>query len=201
MKAAVNLSKDISRIVITSLKNTAGITLRQNTTASSKNGLIEVTQIINTVCTLTCSRYTTSDSNLIELSCCARTLIKDTVTFVCASLDTSCRRDCNRSPARTSIIGINAVSSTARRFTRCCDAQGASALVCRKNAILTARRGGRVNRERGASRLYRYAKMPSRSTRRRTRCCDAQGAGAVVSRINAILPPVVVAALIVRDVP
>ena len=152
MKAAVNLSKDISRIVITSLKNTAGIIpLRQNATASSKNGLIEVTRIINTVCTLTCSRYTTSDSNLIELSCCARTLIKDTVTFVCASLDTSCRRDCNRSPARTSIIGINAVSSTARRFTRCCDAQGASALVCRINAISTARRGGRDNREVSAS--------------------------------------------------
>ena len=90
----------------------------------------------NTVCTLTCSRYTTSDSNLIELSCCARTLIKDTVTFVCASLDTSCRRDCNRSTARTSIIGINAVSSTARRFTRCCDAQGAGAVFCAKMPFL-----------------------------------------------------------------
>ena len=37
------------------------------------------------------------------------------------------------------------------------------------------------------------------STRRRTRCCDAQGASAVVFRKNAILPPVVVAALIVRE--
>ncbi len=42
--------------------------------------------------------------------------------------------------------------------------------------------------------------MPSLlSARCRTRCCDAQGAGAVVFRINAILPPVVVAALIVRE--
>ena len=44
VKAAVNLLKDISRIVITSLKNTAGITLRQNTTASCEC-LIEVTQL------------------------------------------------------------------------------------------------------------------------------------------------------------
>ena len=32
--------------------------------------------------------------------------------------------------------------------TRCCDAQGASAVVSRINAISAARRGGRVNRER-----------------------------------------------------
>ena len=34
--------------------------------------------------------------------------------------------------------------------TRCCDAQGADAVVSRKNAIYAARRGGRVNRERRA---------------------------------------------------
>ncbi len=34
-----------------------------------------------------------------------------------------------------------------RRLTRCCDAQGAGAVVSRKNAMYAARRGGRVNRE------------------------------------------------------
>ena len=47
------------------------------------------------------------------------------------------------------------MSSTARRFTRCCDAQGAGAVVLRINAILTARRGGRVNRESSARSVVR----------------------------------------------
>ena len=38
-------------------------------------------------------------------------------------------------------------SPSTRRRTRCCDAQGAGAIVLRINAICAARRGGRVNRE------------------------------------------------------
>ena len=41
----------------------------------------------------------------------------------------------------------------------------------------------------------------SSTARRFTRCCDAQGARAVVLRKMPCLPPVVVAALIVRAVP
>ena len=64
-----------------------------------------------------------------------------------------------------------------------------SAVVLRKNAMYAARRGGRVNRERSAcGRVCRTNAIIS-STRRRTRCCDAQGAGAVVLRKNAICRP------------
>ena len=76
-------------------------------------------------------------------------------------------------------------SVSTRRVTRCCDAQGAGAIVFRINAISTARRGGRVNRERRALVDFRINAIKP-LTRRRTRCCDAQGAGAVVFRKNAI---------------
>ena len=76
------------------------------------------------------------------------------------------------------------MSSTARRFTRCCDAQGAGAEVLRTNAIFTALCLSRVNREVSTS-VYRRNAI-SGSTRRITRCCDAQGADAVVYRKNAI---------------
>ena len=60
----------------------------------------------------------------------------------------------------------------ARRRTRCCDAQGASAVVLRINAISTARRGGRVNRE-GRAFVCRINAVII-GTLRLTRCCDAQ---------------------------
>ena len=95
------------------------------------------------------------------------------------------------------------MSSTARRFTRCCDAQGASALVFAKMPFLPpvvlAALIVRSVPQFSESPLNR--KNAISVTRRRTRCCDAQGAGAVVSRFNAISTALVVAALIVRDVP
>ena len=88
-------------------------------------------------------------------------------------------------------------STITRRLTRCCDAQGASAFVYRFNAILAARRGGRVDRERSAidvrysiifinGSVLRINTIIPGTTSCRTRCCDAQGAGASVFRINAI---------------
>ena len=53
----------------------------------------------------------------------------------------------------------------------------------------TARRGGRVNRRGQCLQGFRLRKNAiSGSTRRRTRCCDAQGASAVFSH-NAIYRP------------
>ncbi len=57
------------------------------------------------------------------------------------------------------VIRINAIKTITRRSTRCCDAQGAGAVVYSINAISAARRGGRVNRERRA--VFRI--MPSLS--------------------------------------
>ena len=51
------------------------------------------------------------------------------------------RRACGR------VIRIDAIIIGARCRTRCCDAQCAGAIVVSINAIDTARRGGRVNRE------------------------------------------------------
>ena len=81
------------------------------------------------------------------------------------------------------VCRTNAIIRSTRRRTRCCDAQGAGAVVLRKNAICTARRvAALIVREC----LSFCAKMPSVWYPSCTRCCDAQGAGAVVLRINAI---------------
>ncbi len=48
------------------------------------------------------------------------------------------------------VIRINAIIIGACCRTRCCDAQCAGAIVVSINAVHTACRGGRVNRERGA---------------------------------------------------
>ena len=66
-----------------------------------------------------------------------------------------------------------------RRSTRCCDAQGAGAIVYRNNAIFPARRGGRVDREGRAYEQSYSHRCHHHGTRRRTRCCDAQCAGAL----------------------
>ena len=99
---------------------------------------------------------------------------------------------------------INAIfiSATCCR-TRCCDAQCAGAAVISKNAIITTRRGGRVNREVVPCwhNMYFRINAIAHGTRCSTRCRDTQCAGADSFRINAIVAPVVVAALIVRDVP
>ena len=71
-----------------------------------------------------------------------------------------------------------------RRCTRCCDAQGAGAVVFRINAMSATRRGAALI-VRSVPGLFTH-KCHNLSARRRTRCCDAQCAGAIVSRINAI---------------
>ena len=92
------------------------------------------------------------------------------------------RRACGR------VIRINAICQSARCRTRCCDAQCASAIVIRINAIITARRGGCVNREgRACGRVIRIDAIII-GTSRRTRCCDAQCAGADVFCFNAMVP-------------
>ena len=95
----------------------------------------------------------------------------------------------------------NAISVVPSVVTRCCDAQGADAVVYRKNAmsppVVVA---ALIVRDVPAAEFV--ALMPSSVVpRRRTRCCDAQGAGAVVLRKNAICTARRVAALIVREVP
>ncbi len=76
----------------------------------------------------------------------------------------------------------------ARRSTRCCDAQGAGAIAFRNNAIFPARRGGRVDRDVACATFNCINAIIPGTTRRSTRCCDAQGAGAIAFRNNAIFP-------------
>ena len=98
------------------------------------------------------------------------------------------------------LVSINANTYTTRCVCR--DTQFAGAVVYRINAMHAAGRGGRVNRQVSASGfVIRTDANRTVTTLRITRCCDAQCAFAVVFASMPSVAPVVLAALIVREVP
>ena len=96
----------------------------------------------------------------------------------------------------------NASTSSACSSTRCCDVQCARTVIERNNAVFTAGRGGRVNRNRSAGgRVICINTIIPGTTVVVPVVVMLSAPEPSLSASMPSLPPVVVAALIVREVP